>query len=102
MLQLSWKRWWTEIGAQGDGAALMQRLLAAYEEPQRRYHTLEHLTECLDLVARYRHVAVEPAEVLAEFIARKSIYNTAPLRNALEHQARENLAYSLQPLHGRG
>lgn len=207
MLQSSWKRWWGEIGAQGDGAALMQRLLAAYAEPQRKYHTLQHLAECLDLFARHRHVAAEPAEVeaalwfhdavydvtahdnearsaawaveelsaagvsaehaervrehilatrhaalprgqdqqllvdidlailganrarfeeyevqvraeyawvpepifrqkradlLAEFLARKPIYNTASLRNALEHNARENLAHSLQQLRGGG
>lgn len=203
MLQSSWKRWWIGIGAQSDGAALMQRLLAAYKEPQRKYHTLQHLAECLDLLARHRHVAVEPAEIeaalwfhdavydvtahdnearsaawaveelsaagvsaervehvrahilatrhaalpksqdqqllvdidlailgasrarfeeyevqvraeyawvpepifrqrrseiLAEFLAREPIYNTASLRKILEHQARENLAYSLQQL----
>ena len=183
----------------------MQKLAAAYEEPQRKYHTLQHLTACLALLSQYRHVAVEPAEVeaalwfhdavydvtapdnearsaawavealsaagvaparvarvrkhilatrhaalpqgqdqqllvdidlailgadharfaeyeiqvraeyawvpeplfrqkraevLAEFLARDPIYNTAPLRDALERQARENLAGSLQQLLG--
>lgn len=205
MLHSSWNSWWGEIGAQGDGVALMQKLTAAYEEPQRKYHTLQHLTACLALLSQYRHVAVEPAEVeaalwfhdavydvtapdnearsaawavealsaagvaparvarvrqhilatrhaalpqgqdqqllvdidlailgadharfaeyeiqvraeyawvpeplfrqkraevLAEFLARDPIYNTAPLRDALERQARENLAGSLQQLLG--
>lgn len=176
MLKSSWKRWWVEIGAHGDGAALMQQLLAAYADPQRKYHALQHLSECLDLLEQHRHLAVEPAaveelsaagvstervaqvrehilatrhstlpkgqdqqllvdidlailganrarfeeyevqvraeyawvpelifrqkraEVLAEFLAREPIYNTTPLHNALEHQARENLAQSLQQL----
>lgn len=185
----------------------MQKLVVAYEEPQRKYHTVQHLTECLVLLSRYLHVAVEPAEVeialwfhdaiydvtghenearsadwaveeltaagvsaeraervrqhilatrhaalpqgqdqqllvdidlailgaprdrfeeyesqvraeyawvpeplfrlkraevLSEFLARQPIYNTAPLREALERQARENLAYSLQQLRGGG
>lgn len=207
MLKSSWDRWWGEIGAQGKGLALMQKLISAYEEPQRKYHTVQHLTECLDLFSRHRQIAAEPAEVeatlwfhdaiydvtahdnearsaawavealsaagvspvhaervrqhilatrhavlpqgkdqalvvdidlsilgahrvrfeeyevqvraeyawvpeplfrqrraevLAEFLARTPIYNTAPLRDALEHQARENLAQSLQHLRGGG
>lgn len=207
MLPTSWNRCWRGLGAQGDGAALMQQLVSAYAEPQRKYHTLQHLTECLALLSQHLHVAVEPAEVevalwfhdavydvtahdnearsaawavealsaagvsagrvervwqhilatrhaalpqgqdqqllvdvdlailgsaharfeeyevqvraeyawvpepffrqkraevLAEFLARRPIYNTAPLREALERQARENLAYSLQQLHGGG
>lgn len=207
MLQSSWNRCWNGLGAQGDGLTLMQKLVAAYEEPQRKYHTLQHLTECLSLFSLHLKIAVEPAEVeaalwfhdaiydvtahdnearsaswavealsaagvgeervervgqhimatrhavlpqgidqqllvdidlailgasrtrfeeyenqvraeyawvpeplfrqkraevLAEFLARQPLYNTAPLRAALEGQARENLAYSLQQLRGGG
>jgi len=207
MMQTSWNRCWSGLDAQGDGDVLMQKLVAAYEEPQRKYHTLQHLTECLSLVSQHLHIAIEPAEVevtlwfhdaiydvtshdnearsatwavealsaagvaververvrqhilatrhaalpkgrdqqllvdidlailgaararfeeyevqiraeyawipeplfrqkraevLVEFLARQPIYNTAPLRDALERQARENLAYSLQQLRGGG
>ena len=205
MLQSSWKRCWTSIGASGDGLDLMQRLISAYEEPQRKYHTIQHLSECLVLLEGNLDLGVEPAEVeislwfhdaiynvkasdneaqsadwaqqelrqagvapersdrvkehilatrhsalpqgqdqmlvvdidlsilgaprgrfdeyeaqvraeygwapeflfrrkrrevLAEFLARNRIYNTPRLREALESQARENLAYSLQQLEG--
>lgn len=205
MLQSSWKRCWMGLHAQGDGLALMQELLSAYAEPQRKYHTVQHLSECLALLERHLDLAIEPAEVeislwfhdaiynvkasdnelksaewaeaelrkagvssdrierirqhilatrhavlpegqdqmllvdidlsilgtprprfmeyeeqvraeykwvpaflfrnkrravLAEFLARDPIYNTPRLREALEHQARENLAYSLQQLEG--
>ena len=43
----SWQRAWTGIGAAGEGAALFARLMAAYAEPQRHYHTQQHLGECL-------------------------------------------------------
>lgn len=34
-------------GAADDSAAIHQRLVAAYSEPQRRYHTLAHIAHCL-------------------------------------------------------
>lgn len=61
--EASWHRCWTGLQARGDGAALRQALLAAYAEPQRKYHTLQHLHECLALFDQHRDLAVEPAEV---------------------------------------
>ncbi|MBD9470777.1 N-methyl-D-aspartate receptor NMDAR2C subunit [Pseudoxanthomonas sp. PXM01] len=43
----SWQRAWTGIGAAGEGSALFEQLKTAYAEPQRHYHTLQHLGECL-------------------------------------------------------
>jgi len=63
LLQMSWARCWPALGAAGDGAAVMQRLLTAWAEPQRKYHTLQHLGECLSLFERYRPQAERPAEV---------------------------------------
>lgn len=59
----SWARCWPGLGGQGDGAGLMRRLVAAYQEPQRRYHTTEHLAECLALLDRHLDLALAPAEV---------------------------------------
>ena len=36
------------------------QLVAAYEEPHRRYHSLEHIVEMLDCLTQSRHVAKEP------------------------------------------
>lgn len=41
----------------------MQQLLQAYAEPQRRYHTPQHLAECLQLFDETRDLAAQPAEV---------------------------------------
>lgn len=59
----SWTRTWAGLGAQGDGFALRDRLLAAWSEPQRRYHTLRHLSDCLALFETTMHLAERPAEI---------------------------------------
>ena len=57
LLQRSWQRACLGLGATPD-EALFGRLLDAYREPQRHYHTLQHLSECIALL--------EPALPLAE------------------------------------
>lgn len=59
----SFSRAWTGIGANSPGAALLDQLLAAYAEPQRKYHTAQHLSECLQLFDGVRTLAQAPAEV---------------------------------------
>lgn len=59
----SWRRAWTGSGATGEGEALRDRLLAAWSEPQRRYHTLQHLEECLWQFEAHVELARRPAEV---------------------------------------
>lgn len=60
-----WLPLWQRLEAPGDVVAWHSRLLAAYSEPQRAYHTLQHLDECLrvfdeakasDLIKRPDHV----------------------------------------------
>ena len=62
-LARSWSRAWLGLGAIDDGVALRDRLLAAWSEPQRRYHTLRHLGDCLALFEAASHLAAQPAEV---------------------------------------
>jgi predicted metal-dependent HD superfamily phosphohydrolase len=63
LLEASWARCWGGLGAMGDGRALMRRVLDAYGEPQRRYHTARHLSECVKLLAQSLDLAAAPAEV---------------------------------------
>ncbi|HTH09764.1 MAG TPA: N-methyl-D-aspartate receptor NMDAR2C subunit [Acidovorax sp.] len=63
MFERSWHRCWSGLGAQGDGLPIMQSLLCAYAEPQRHYHTQQHLSECLALFERHGSLAEHPAEV---------------------------------------
>jgi predicted metal-dependent HD superfamily phosphohydrolase len=42
-----WLPLWQRLGGMGDAAAWHERLVRAYGEPQRAYHSLQHLDECL-------------------------------------------------------
>lgn len=57
---------WAGVGAQDDGHATIDTMLAAWSEPHRHYHTLQHLAECLDWMAspEVRALAIHPHEVV--------------------------------------
>lgn len=38
---------WSRLEAAGDGQGAFTRLMAAYAEPHRAYHTAEHIADCL-------------------------------------------------------
>lgn len=59
----SWQRLWSELGADPVPAGLYNQLVAAYSEPQRHYHTLQHLRECLANLDAAAALARRPAEV---------------------------------------
>lgn len=80
-LQDSWSRCWLGIGAQGDETVLLQKLVTAYAEPQRKYHSLQHLTESLSLLSRYLNLAVEPAEVEIALWFHDAIYDVTAQDN---------------------
>jgi len=71
----SWARAWRGIGAADDGAAVRDSLLAAYAEPHRRYHTLQHLRECLGLLAETADAAARPCEVAIALWFHDAIYD---------------------------
>ena len=57
-----WDRMWQELGAPAPDGLLAQ-LRQAYREPQRHYHTLQHLDECLVLADALRPNMERPAEL---------------------------------------
>ncbi|HSV84044.1 MAG TPA: N-methyl-D-aspartate receptor NMDAR2C subunit [Ramlibacter sp.] len=63
MTLASWQRLWGELGARETSGGLLNQLMAAYSEPQRRYHTLQHLRECLAHFEAAASLARRPAEV---------------------------------------
>lgn len=63
ILQHSWARAWKGICASGDGEPVHAALVASYAEPQRKYHSLQHLTECLEWFERVRELPGHAAEV---------------------------------------
>ena len=69
----SWQTAWSTLGAQPD-PALFARLLAAYAEPHRRYHTRQHLQECLDHLQPALGLAVHPGEVALALWFHDAVY----------------------------
>jgi len=82
-LRGSWSRCWTGLGASADNHAICERLIAAYGESQRKYHTLQHLGECLTLFEAQRHHAGEPHEVEIALWFHDAIYQVRAGDNEL-------------------
>lgn len=71
----SWRRAWHGLRANGDGIAVRDAVLARYAESHRRYHTLQHLQECLALFDRLQSVADHPHEVEMALWFHDAIYD---------------------------
>lgn len=74
-LYSKWQQTLTAAGAQADGDAVFNALVARYSEPHRHYHTLEHLTECLDWWEKSAHLAENPTAVLLALWFHDAIYD---------------------------
>jgi predicted metal-dependent HD superfamily phosphohydrolase len=73
-LHASWLRAWQGVGGRGDGEALFSSLVARYSEPHRKYHSVQHLSECLAAFEPVRHLPPHPAEVEAALWFHDAIY----------------------------
>jgi predicted metal-dependent HD superfamily phosphohydrolase len=71
----SWQRAWRGVGATGQGTEVFDALLARYAEPHRRYHTLQHLSECLAAFDAAADLAEHPAEVELALWFHDAIYD---------------------------
>ncbi len=86
-LRESWVRAWKRIGARTDGAETYNALVARYSEPHRRYHTLQHLRECLGLFESVQGLAARPGELEAALWFHDAIYDVG--RSDNEEQSAE-------------
>lgn len=74
-LRSSWQRAWRGVGASGDGDAVFRALLERYAEPHRKYHTRQHLAECLSAFESVIGLPPHPAEVEAALWFHDAIYD---------------------------
>ncbi|HET8695624.1 MAG TPA: N-methyl-D-aspartate receptor NMDAR2C subunit [Aquabacterium sp.] len=58
----SWARTWEHLNL-APNVGLFDALVAAYNEPHRRYHTIQHLQECLAHFSQVTQLALHPGEV---------------------------------------
>ncbi len=77
LLDTSWRRVWFGLHAQGDAHAAQADLVSRWSEPQRHYHSAQHLCECLDTFGGVmaRGLAQRAAEVEAALWFHDVVYN---------------------------
>lgn len=69
-----WLHTWSEL-QHTPPLGLYEQLLQAYSEPQRHYHTLQHLAECLQLQSESAHLAQRPAEIAIALWFHDAVYD---------------------------
>jgi predicted metal-dependent HD superfamily phosphohydrolase len=93
ILQQSWQRAWSALGAQPN-ADLFDGLVAHYNEPQRRYHTLQHLRECIEEFEPVIQLAQHPGEVEIALWFHDAVYDVKSQDN--EQQSADLAAAALR------
>ena len=69
-----WHRTWNEL-QHTPPLGLYEQLLQAYSEPQRHNHTLQHLTECLQLCSDSAYLAQNAGEVAIALWLHDAVYD---------------------------
>lgn len=92
-LRGAWSTAWERMGVV-PLAGLYERLLEAWSEPQRHYHDLRHLGECLALLDRWQRVAERPAEVALVLWFHDAVYGVSAADN--EFRSAEWAAHAMQ------
>ena len=75
-LETSWRDTWQALRLSAPDGVL-EALLARWAEPHRKYHTPQHLRECLALFDAHRGLARHPGEVAIALWFHDAIYDTS-------------------------
>ena len=76
-IRLDWSAAWRDLALPVPSPAVLDAVLRAWAEPHRRYHTLQHLAECLALFERERALAERPGEVALALWFHDAVYDTS-------------------------
>jgi predicted metal-dependent HD superfamily phosphohydrolase len=79
----SWQHAWSALGLHADDA-LREQLLARYAEPLRKYHTQQHLYECITQLAPALPQAAHPGEVELALWFHDAVYELTAKDNELQ------------------
>jgi predicted metal-dependent HD superfamily phosphohydrolase len=71
-----WQTLWQRLGSKTEAAPIFAELTARYAEPQRAYHTLAHIIDCLAQFDAAQHLAKRPDEVEAAIWFHDVIYDS--------------------------
>jgi predicted metal-dependent HD superfamily phosphohydrolase len=81
LFRSSWDRAWQALRAERSGADVRDAVLSRYAERHRKYHTLQHLEECLSLFDSVLHAPDRPAEVEMALWFHDAIYELKDSEN---------------------
>ncbi|MBS0308384.1 MAG: hypothetical protein JSS58_05375 [Proteobacteria bacterium] len=84
-LQTQWLADCHDLGVAAPDPHVFRALASRYGEPQRHYHTLQHIDECLAKLAEVRHLSTHPAEVAMALWFHDAIYD--PTRHDNEEKS---------------
>lgn len=73
----AWCQAWFDLRLRPPDAATLADLLRRWAEPHRKYHTPQHLRECLALFEHHRASAEHPGEVAIALWFHDAVYDTA-------------------------
>jgi predicted metal-dependent HD superfamily phosphohydrolase len=78
-----WQQMWHQLGSDAPADGLLTELLHRYAEPQRTYHTLQHLDECFAHFDRVRAEAEHEAELELALWFHDAVYDVRGHNNEL-------------------
>ncbi len=83
---MNWSTMWQQLQLTPP-PTLADELTAAYSEPHRYYHTLQHLQECLTLLTQLQHLAVNPAHIALALYFHDAVYDVHACDNEAKSAA---------------
>lgn len=86
-LRARWEHLWQKLHAETVPQEIFDKLVEAYTAPDRFYHNLTHIEDCLFLLDQTRSLAIHPEEVALAIWFHDAIYD--PRRNDNEERSAE-------------
>ncbi len=74
---LDWSTVWRDLALTAPDPSVLDEVVRRWAEPHRRYHTLQHLRECLALFEQLRGGAQHPGEVAIALWFHDAVYDMA-------------------------
>lgn len=70
----AWNRAWQDLGLAPPATDALPQLLAAHSGPDRHYHGLQHIAECLQWLEQLRPLVAHPAELTLALCFHDAVY----------------------------
>ena len=83
-LEPRWRALWKALGAAVPPQGFYEKLITSWKEPQRHYHTLEHLRECLAQLDVVHTLADRPADIELALWFHDAVYEPGDENNELK------------------